>query len=268
MVKCRGQGKQFGRLAVISTEVAAQALAHSRVPQASGPVTSSIDRTDQIKPDDILVFSTLRNEQVRLPYFLKYYREMGVNHFLMVDNGCDDGSREYLAEQPDVSLWSTDGQLQAGAVRGRLAELAAIEIWPRALDAGGRSRRIPGLPVLRHAADPGADRLAGRLVDPVVQRDAAGHVPQGPDRRVSLCRRAEPVRDRLLVRQRQLHDHARTASSATCGFRVARARASFFPDKPERAPALNKIPLVKWDRRLCLCQLDPHAAAARSEPGL
>ncbi len=27
-----------------------------------------------------------------------------------------------------------------------------------------------------------------------------------------------------------------------------RARV-FFPDDPERAPALNKIPLVKWDRR-------------------
>jgi hypothetical protein len=27
-----------------------------------------------------------------------------------------------------------------------------------------------------------------------------------------------------------------------------RARV-FFPDKPEKAPALNKIPLVKWDRR-------------------
>ncbi len=28
----------------------------------------------------------------------------------------------------------------------------------------------------------------------------------------------------------------------------ARARV-FFPDKPAKAPALNKIPLVKWDRR-------------------
>ena len=65
------------------------------------------DRTQQIKPDDILVFSTLRNEKVRLEYFLKYYRELGVNHFLMVDNGSDDGSAEYLMDQPDVSLWET-----------------------------------------------------------------------------------------------------------------------------------------------------------------
>jgi hypothetical protein len=43
------------------------------------------NRTDRIRKDDILMFSTLRNERVRLPYFLQYYREMGVNHFFFVD---------------------------------------------------------------------------------------------------------------------------------------------------------------------------------------
>ena len=49
-------------------------------------------RCKQIKPQDLLVFSTLRNERLRLPYFLKYYRDHGVNHFLIVDNDSDDGS--------------------------------------------------------------------------------------------------------------------------------------------------------------------------------
>ena len=66
------------------------------------------DRTGQIGPDSILLYSTFRNERVRLPYFLDYYRNLGVNHFLMVDNGSDDGGREYLATQPDVSIWSTN----------------------------------------------------------------------------------------------------------------------------------------------------------------
>ena len=66
---------------------------------------SIADRTDTIKKSDILLFSTQRNEHVRLPYFLKYYREQGVNHFLIVDNDSNDGSLEYLAEQPDVSVW-------------------------------------------------------------------------------------------------------------------------------------------------------------------
>ena len=68
------------------------------------PVTN---RTKRIKPGDILLFSTQRNEAIRLPYFLKYYRDMGVNHFLIVDNDSTDGSVDYLADQKDVSLWTT-----------------------------------------------------------------------------------------------------------------------------------------------------------------
>ncbi|MFM7445252.1 MAG: glycosyltransferase family 2 protein, partial [Tabrizicola sp.] len=65
------------------------------------------DRTASLPAQPILLFSTIRNERVRLPYFLTYYRRLGIDHFLIVDNGSDDGSREYLAEQPDVSVWTT-----------------------------------------------------------------------------------------------------------------------------------------------------------------
>lgn len=65
------------------------------------------NRTDLIRKTDILLFCTLRNEGVRLPYFLKYYREMGVSHFFFVDNDSTDGTAEMLAKQPDVSVWHT-----------------------------------------------------------------------------------------------------------------------------------------------------------------
>ena len=54
-----------------------------------------------------MLFCTQRNEGVRLPYFLEYYRKMGIGHFFFVDNDSDDGSLDYLADQPDVSVWST-----------------------------------------------------------------------------------------------------------------------------------------------------------------
>jgi hypothetical protein len=66
------------------------------------------NRLQGLRRQPILLFSTMRNERVRLPYFLDYYRKLGIDHFLVVDNGSDDGTREYLAEQPDVSLWATD----------------------------------------------------------------------------------------------------------------------------------------------------------------
>jgi len=65
------------------------------------------DRTGQIRPDDLLLFCTQRNERIRLPYFLDYYRKQGINHFFFVDNDSTDGSRQYLDDQPDVSLWHT-----------------------------------------------------------------------------------------------------------------------------------------------------------------
>ncbi|WP_283176273.1 glycosyltransferase family 2 protein [Gemmobacter sp. 24YEA27] len=64
-------------------------------------------RTDTIRSGAVLLFCTLRNERIRLPWFLSYYRDLGVSHFFFVDNDSDDGSRDYLASQPDVSLWST-----------------------------------------------------------------------------------------------------------------------------------------------------------------
>ena len=66
-------------------------------------LTAVVNRTATIQPQDILLISTLRNERVRLPYFLRYYRNLGVGHFLFVDNDSDDGTRELLAKQEDVS---------------------------------------------------------------------------------------------------------------------------------------------------------------------
>ncbi|MEX0337920.1 MAG: glycosyltransferase family 2 protein, partial [Arenibacterium sp.] len=65
------------------------------------------DNTARIRPRDILLVSTMRNEYVRLPYFMSYYRDLGVGHFLFVDNDSTDGTLEYLSGQPDVSIWTT-----------------------------------------------------------------------------------------------------------------------------------------------------------------
>ena len=78
-----------------------------------GRLTPVADRTGAIGPDSILAFVTQRNEGVRLPYFLDYYRRLGIDHFLFVDNDSDDGSRAYLAAQPDVSLWMTTDSYKA-----------------------------------------------------------------------------------------------------------------------------------------------------------
>ena len=60
-----------------------------------------------------LVFSTMRNEVTRLPFWLEHHRKLGVDHFLIVDNGSDDGTLAYLKEQDDVSVWTTTASYKA-----------------------------------------------------------------------------------------------------------------------------------------------------------
>ena len=61
----------------------------------------------------VLVFSTVRNEMVRIEHWLSHYRALGVAHFLIVDNASDDGTGEFLRKQPDVSLWITPHSYKA-----------------------------------------------------------------------------------------------------------------------------------------------------------
>jgi|GEM_PF-61610 len=79
-----------------------------------------LDRVDEkeieIAPDEILCFVVERNESLRMPYFLEYYRSQGVDKFLIVDNDSTDNTRTYLAQQPDVYLWKSDRSYAAADV--------------------------------------------------------------------------------------------------------------------------------------------------------
>ncbi|MDL2272773.1 glycosyltransferase family 2 protein [Desulfovibrio sp. OttesenSCG-928-I05] len=59
--------------------------------------------------DDIIVVSAIRNELARLPYFLSYYRSLGLKKFVFIDNDSSDGTLEYLKTQPDVDIYLYPG---------------------------------------------------------------------------------------------------------------------------------------------------------------
>lgn len=70
------------------------------------------------------VFTAYR-EAERIPFFLDYYRRMGVDHFLAIDNNSPDRTRELLLNESDVSYFHTAGSYVASKA-GRLwtSELA------------------------------------------------------------------------------------------------------------------------------------------------
>ena len=57
--------------------------------------------------DGIRLFSVVRNERWRIPWFLDYHRRLGVDHFFIVDNDSTDGTLQLLLEQPDVFVFHT-----------------------------------------------------------------------------------------------------------------------------------------------------------------
>ena len=206
-----------------------------------------VNRVGLIGPSDVLLFSTLRNERVRLPYFLRYYRDLGIDHFFFVDNGSDDGSREYLAEQPDASVWTSDHSYKRARFGvdwlNWLQMRYAHGHWSLVVDPDEffvypfcDSRSIRGL---TDWLDASSIRSFGAML--------LDMYPKGPID-------AEPYREG--------DDPFRIANWFDSGNYMMRRNPRFgnlwiqggprarvfFSDNPARAPALNKIPLVKWHR--------------------
>jgi tetratricopeptide (TPR) repeat protein len=61
----------------------------------------------EISVSALLCCVVVRNEHPRLPYFLSYYRQKGVDRFLFIDNQSTDDTLAYLLQQPDVYVWSS-----------------------------------------------------------------------------------------------------------------------------------------------------------------
>ena len=65
------------------------------------------EKTLTIFAQDILCCVVVRNEAIRLPYFLAYYRGQGIDKFLVIDNNSTDNTLAFLLDQPDVYVWQS-----------------------------------------------------------------------------------------------------------------------------------------------------------------
>ncbi len=211
-------------------------------------LTRVVERTGQIRPDDILSFSTMRNERIRLPYFLEYYRNMGVNHFFVVDNYSDDGSQTYLADQPDVSLWSS----KASYKRSRFGVdwLTWLQMkyahghWTLTVDPDEflvypfcDTRPLRALTDWLDASS--IKSFSAMLLDMYPK----GKMDEQPYR---AGQNPMEIANWFDSGNYTISRNYKFGNLWIQGGPRARV---FFPDQPENAPALNKVPLVKWDRK-------------------
>ncbi|WP_414674025.1 glycosyltransferase family 2 protein [Maritimibacter sp. UBA3975] len=206
-----------------------------------------VNRTEAIKSRDILVFCTARNERVRLPYFLKYYRDMGVNHFFFVDNESDDGSREFLEDQPDVSLWSAKGSYRRARFGmdwlNWLMRKHAHGHWCVTVDPD-EFLVYPfcdtrGLRALTDWLDASSIKSFGSMLLDMYPKGPIGSRPYSEGQDPFEIANWFDSGNYMIERNKKFGNLWIQGGP--------RARM-FFPDNPTRAPALNKIPLVKWHR--------------------
>lgn len=211
-------------------------------------LVSVTDRTGQIAAGDILVVIALRNEALRLPFFLSHYRRLGVAHFLVVDNNSNDGSAQLLAEQPDVSLWHTKASYRAARFgldwMTWLQMRYAHDHWCLLADADElliyADHQRFGLPELTGWLDAQGRAGFGALMLDLYPKGAlsAHSYTAGQDpTEVLNWFDAGPYRAQRQVPMGNLWVQG-----------GARERV-FFANEPSRSPTLNKLPLVRWNRR-------------------
>lgn len=208
----------------------------------------AVDRTWAIQTDDVLCFCTLRDERARLPYFLQYYRDRGVAHFLFVDNGSRDGSREYLMAQADCSVWTTDASYKRARFGmdwiNHLLRRYGHGHWCLTVDAD-EFLVYPycdtrPLPALTYWLENSAVRSFGAMV--------LDMYPKGPVADAPLLEGEDPFQIACWFDSGNYTISRNWAMGNLWIQGGPRARA-FFDQTPYEAPALNKIPLVHWHKR-------------------
>jgi hypothetical protein len=219
----------------------------ARARAAGRALVPGTDRSAAIRPGEVLLFASLRNEAARLPYFLDHYRRLGVGHFLIVDNDSADGTADLLRAAPDVSFWTT-GQSYRAARFGMdwvaaLMRRHAAGHWCVTVDAdellvypGHEEEPLPDFTRRLDAA--GVGFMAALMLDlyprgPLSQ----AHCPPGTNPAEVLC-----------WFDADGYDWERQPRFGNISVRGGVRRRAFFARAPHLAPHLHKTPLVRWRR--------------------
>jgi len=197
-----------------------------------------------IKKDDILLFCTLRNEAIRVPFFLEYYRNLGINHFFFVDNGSTDNFSEIIADQQDVTVYHTNSSYKESAFGmywlNFLLWKYGIDHWCFTCDPDEffvfpniEQENMQSL--TNYLENKGKNAFSTILIDMYGQEDLAYELGRDP---LEFCGYFDKCGYRF------------NPSSSTEGLWIQGGvrKRLFCPDEPEKSPALNKIPLVYWKR--------------------
>jgi Glycosyl transferase family 2 len=200
------------------------------------------------RPGEIRACLVVRDEALRLPSVLDHHRRLGVDRFLIVDNGSVDGTLDLLAAQPDVQLFRTtesyaashDGLVWSNAVRDAFCD----GHWTLSVDAD-ELLVYPGCEVLdlralcRLMESQDADCLLTLLLDMYNEGRVADAVHDPARPLIETCSWFDPGPYRV------------TRAGRFPGIRLhggPRDRVIDFAPYQNGSPLLTKVPLIRWRR--------------------
>jgi len=201
-------------------------------------------RSCDFGPADILCVACIRNEALRLPYFLEYHRQLGVSRFIFVDNASTDGSLDFLLVQPDVHVYSTE----ASYARSR----CGVDWLNQVLHAHARGRWVLTLDADELFVYPGCEQLA--LPDFLRELDGQGAqcleavmLDMYASQPISQVRYEQGADFRTLCPFFDADDY-HERSERNLPQRGGPRHRLFWAgkDNPKPSPYLRKFPLVKW----------------------
>lgn len=228
--------------------------------------------------DEVRLFLVVCNEITKLPYFFAYYRNLGVGRFFVVDDRSDDGSREFLLDQADCHLFHPTNSYQDSKYGAHwqdlLSDTYGTGSWCLAVDADELlvypdCEKIALPSFCEYLDSEGSAAFFAFLLDmyPNTDLSEAICVPGTPFH--DICPffdtdyafigsgtsdgidELPPIRVIGGPRMRKFYPRQRRTgffSKALLTFSVRLANRLHFwrGDKPHYAPALMKVPLVKW----------------------
>jgi len=207
-------------------------------------LTLVFDRLEALAGARTILISTMRNEAFRIPFFLDYYRRMGVEHFIFIDNESTDTLHDIVRNAPDVSLYMAHGSFKAArygmAWVNHLLHKHAVGKWILHVDPDEflvyPNCDTEGLALLTEQLErKGLGGLPTLMVDMYSDRPIGENVCRPDQNPAEICpyfdatSYVETVHVPLTVKEVRGGPRART----------------FFAG-PSAGPMLHKTPLVKW----------------------
>jgi len=198
------------------------------------------------RPTDIICLVCTRNEMLRLPDFLRHHRELGVARFAVLDNGSEDGTLEYLLDQPDVDVFSVSGsfsEARGGMYwRERLAARYGYGRWYLIIDAdellvysGMQRRNLHDL--AKYLTGWGSKALLAPMIDMYSDKPLSDYSYVRGDRLIEACRFFDGSSYKV-----HWHEHQIIGLSGGPRVRLLSNETGAFGNY------INKYPFFFWDR--------------------